>query len=97
MEYPDYITAIQTIAQEYMPGESYLTPDKAAELAERLLRLDLVNPNQHKKGHHQTVLVFRESGQWIPVTFHWSTDDAGRIRYVRIHTNKYINEYGQHV
>ncbi|HEU4964556.1 MAG TPA: hypothetical protein VFV52_11990 [Bacilli bacterium] len=95
MDYPEYITAIQTIAQEYMPNETFLTSDKANELADRLLQLDLLNPNEGKKGHHQTVLVYRENRQWIPVTIHWSTNEQGRIHYVRIHTNKYINEYGE--
>lgn len=95
LTYPDYITAVQTIVGEYMPNETILTKEAADQLGERLLTEELVNPHEHKRGHHQTVLVSREKGQWIPVTVHFRTDDTGRIDYVRIHTNRFIKEYGQ--
>ena len=94
LTYPDYITAIQSIVGEYMPNETILTAEASDQLGERLLEHDLLNPNEPKRGHHQTVLVYREKGQWVPVTVHFRTNDAGRIDYVRIHTNRFIKEYG---
>jgi hypothetical protein len=93
--YPEYITAIQSIVGEYMPNESILTPEAADQLGERLLNLDMVNPHVAKRGHHQTVLVSREHNTWVPVTVHFRTNGEGRIDYVRIHTNRFIKEYGQ--
>jgi len=95
MEYPQYVTHIQSILSSFMPGESELTREKADELGSHLLALDVVNPNERKRGHHQTVAVYREQGTWSPVTIHWQTDDAGRIRYVRIHAPKFVKEYGE--
>ncbi len=99
MEYPDYITAIQTIVGEYMPNESALTAEKADELGARLLSLDLINPNQDKKGYHQTVVVYRDQalfgGSWVPVTVVFKTNEEGKIIYTRFHTSKFIKEYGQ--
>jgi hypothetical protein len=95
MQYPDYITHIQSILTEYMPNETPLTAENADLLGARLLNSDLVNPSPVKKGHHQTVAVYRDAGTWTPVTLHWQTDAEGRIRYVRIHTPRFIKEYGQ--
>lgn len=95
MNYPDYITEIQTVASEYMPNEQVLTPENTDALGERLLALDLINPNEPKNGYHQTVLVYRDRNVWVPVTIFFKTGEDGRIRYVRVHTTKYIREYGQ--
>jgi hypothetical protein len=96
LSYPEYITAIQSILGEYMPNEQVLTAEAADRLGERLLKkLDLLNPGEPKAGHHQTVMVSRQNNQWIPVTLHFRTDAEGRINYVRIHTNRFIREYGQ--
>jgi hypothetical protein len=95
LSYPEYITAVQTILGEYMPNEQVLTAEAADQLGERLLSLDLLNPDAANAGHHQTVLVSRQNNQWIPVTLHFRTDSEGRINYARIHTNRFIREYGQ--
>jgi len=100
MEYPDYITAIQTIVGEYMPNEQELTAEKADELGARLLSLDLINPQEKKTGYHQTVCVYRDrtgfgGGSWVPVTVFFKTNEEGRIVYSRFHTSKFIKEYGQ--
>jgi ABC-type Fe3+-hydroxamate transport system substrate-binding protein len=96
MTYNEYITSIQTIVGEYMPNETILTVEQADKLAARLLeQQELINPQIPKKGHHQTVLVYRDQNNWIPVTTHWQTNAEGLINYVRIHTNRYIREYGE--
>lgn len=95
MEYPDYITAIQTIAYEYIPNEEPLTKEGADQLGARLLSLDLINPNPRKAGYHQTVMCYREKGAWIPVTIHFQTREDGTIRYARIHAPNFIKEYGE--
>ena len=96
MTYNEYITNIQTIVGGFMPNETILTPEAADELGARLLaEQELINPLIPKKGHHQTVLVYRDKNNWIPVTTHWQTNEAGLINYVRIHTNRYIREYGE--
>ncbi|MGZ4032444.1 MAG: hypothetical protein ACXVP2_09840 [Tumebacillaceae bacterium] len=93
MTYPEYITEIQTIAGEYMPNEQALTPEKTDELGTRLLSLDLLNP-QLENSYHQTVLVYRDRNVWVPITVFFKTNAEGRIQYVRVHTSKFVKEYG---
>jgi hypothetical protein len=94
MTYPDYITEIQTIASEYMPNEQVLSPENTDELAARLLSLDLTNPTPGT-AYHQTVLVYRDRNVWVPITVFFKTNAEGRIQYVRVHTSKFVREYGQ--
>jgi hypothetical protein len=95
MGYSEYVKHVQTIVSEYMPNEQVLTKEKADELAERLLKMETVNPGEPKKGYHQTVVVYREQGTWVPVTVHWKTDENGRVQYVRMHSSMFVREYGQ--
>lgn len=95
MNYPEYLTAIQSILIEYMPNETVLTAEYADLMGARLLETDIQNPNNSKKGYHQTVAVFKDRGVWTPVTLHWQTNEEGRIQYARVHTPSFIKEYGQ--
>ena len=95
MEYPEYLTAIQTIAYEYIPNEQPLTREASDELGARLLSLELVNPNQRKVGYHQTVMCYRDKGTWTPVTIHFQTSEDGTIRYARVHAPSFVKEYGE--
>jgi len=95
MEYPEYITHIQSIVSEYMPNESELTRPLADELGARLLALDVINPNAGKTGYHQTVVVYREHRTWVPITVFFQTASTGQIQYVRIHAPKFVAEYGE--
>ncbi|MBL0386751.1 hypothetical protein JJB07_08810 [Tumebacillus sp. ITR2] len=95
MNYQDYVTAIQTIAYEYIPNEQPLTREAADQLGARLLGLDIVNPIPTHTTRHQTVICYREKGNWVPVTIHFQTNDQGTIRYARMHAPSFVKEYGE--
>ncbi|KEO82872.1 hypothetical protein [Tumebacillus flagellatus] len=96
MDYQDYLTAIQTIAYEYIPNEQPLTREAADQLGARLLGLtEPLNPLPKHTTRHQTVICYREKGNWVPVTIHFQTTPEGTVRYARIHAPSFIKEYGE--
>ncbi|BCJ85884.1 hypothetical protein [Effusibacillus dendaii] len=87
------VEQIQLILEERMGADQPLSEPAADLLAKTVFSLPPIEKREAKRSSHQTVRIYREKYEWVPLTIVFETNERGQVDMLRVHSRHFTREY----